>query len=128
MQSTDGGQSWTVLNYPFRREHAPIAAVAISPTYAEDGIVLISVKGRGLFQYHREQQTFTPMGSNLLEHHHVLNAIVYSPTYALDHTIYGASDEAFLRSTDGGTSWQLIETPAYPRTASNQAASAVKQP
>jgi len=54
---------------------------------------------------------------------YVLNDIVFSPTFALDHAIYGASAEALLRSIDGGKTWQLVETPAYSKAASRQAAS-----
>ncbi len=128
LNSHDGGQSWTVLDHPHRQENSPIAAVAISPTYAKDGLVLVSVRGRGLFQYHREQQAFTPTGTSLIESHYMLNKIVFSPTFELDNTVYGASDEALLRSTDGGKTWQLVKTPAYPRVASPQETAAVDKP
>ncbi len=128
IQSIDGGSSWQVLDYPYRHENSPIEAIAISPTYAEDGHMLISVKGKGLFQYDREQQAFSPTGTHLIDDHYVLNDIVFSPTFALDNTLYGASDEALLRSTDGGVTWQLVETPAYPspKAPPRQTASASK--
>jgi photosystem II stability/assembly factor-like uncharacterized protein len=120
IKSVDGGKSWTVLDYPYRRENAPLAAFAISPTYAKDGLILISVQGRGLFQYDHEQHAFTPTGTKLIERHYVLNDIVFSPTFALDNTLYGASAKALLRSIDGGKTWQLVETPASPKAASRQ--------
>ncbi len=114
LKSIDGGSSWEAVDYPHRHEHSSIEAIAVSPTYAQDGIILISVRGRGLYQYNREQQAFTPAGTDLIDDHYILNEIVFSPSFALDHTLYAASEEALLRSTDSGKTWQLVETPAYP--------------
>ncbi len=128
LQTTDGGQSWSVPDYPYRDQHSPIAAIAISPDYATDGILLVSVKGRGLFQYDRKQQAFTPTGTNLIDRNVVLNDIVFSPTFALDHTIYGASEETLVRSTDDGKTWRVVKTPTHPETVSRQETASVKQP
>ncbi len=128
LSSHDGGQTWTLRDYPHRRDGSPIAALAISPTYAQNGHLLLSVQGRGLFQYDRAQDAFTPTGTHLIEEQYVLNDIVYSPTFALDNTVYGASQDALLRSTNGGETWQLVATPAYPKKAPSQETAAVQKP
>lgn len=114
VETNDGGESWRELDYPHRGESSPIEAIAIAPSHAEGGNLLISVRGRGLYRYEGEQGGFTPMGVDLIDGHHVLDQIVFSPTFADDATLYGASDEALLRSTDGGQTWHLVDTPVHP--------------
>lgn len=119
------------MDYPYRHEQSPIEAIAMPPTYADDGRILISVRGKGLYQYDREQPTFTPTGRGLIDNNYVLDTIVFSPAFARDNTLYGASQEALLRSTDGARTWQLVATPLYPPTPkalSHQEATPVNQP
>ena len=117
LRSRDGGASWTALDYPRQSATSPIVAMAFSPTYEEDGLILISVQGGGLFRYDGKRDAFTPTGAQLLDSHYVLTDIVFSPTFALDNTVYGASEEALLRSTDGGKTWRLVKTPVHPKRA-----------
>ncbi|ETW96928.1 MAG: hypothetical protein ETSY2_45525 [Candidatus Entotheonella gemina] len=131
IKTTDSGKSWEIMDYPYRHEQSPIEAIAMPPTYADDGRILISVRGKGLYQYDREQPTFTPTGRGLIDNNYVLDTIVFSPAFARDNTLYGASQEALLRSTDGARTWQLVATPLYPPTPkalSHQEATPVNQP
>jgi photosystem II stability/assembly factor-like uncharacterized protein len=99
--------------------HAKIEAVAISPSFATDGTVLVAVPGKGLFTSVDGARTFTATGADLLERNVVFanipnavaSPIVFSPNYATDRTVFGYSPSGFFRSTDGGEHWTEITPP-----------------
>lgn len=51
------------------------------------------------------------IGDDLLAGNYDLKFIEFSPRYAIDNTIYGATDEALLVSHDSGDTWAEIDRP-----------------
>ena len=88
-----------------------VVAMAISPDYANDGILIVSVKGRGLFKTDNSGKTFTEIGPSIVDTGQSIEFITFSASYATDGTIYAASEEELLLSTDKGATWTVIDRP-----------------
>ena len=66
-------------------------------------------------------ETFAQIGIDLINNNHFLSnmdkfppasvPIKFSPSYAIDNTIYGSSAEELFQSTDGGNTWKIITIP-----------------
>lgn len=115
----DGGETWSLLEgVPFDQQDQ-IEAVVVSPDFGEDGLILVSVKGRGLFRSTDGGRSFEAIAPELLEnqvvfgsfYHPTSEPIVFSPGFAEDQTVFGIAEERVYRSTDGGSTWTTLEVP-----------------
>ncbi len=101
--------------------HDPMAVVAVSPAFATDHTVvaatgLISVK---LDLYVLLKSTDGGIGWSVcgIPTNQPLSAIVFSPSYSSDGTIFAAGAGGIFRSTDFGTTWAAVESgPLTPGT------------
>lgn len=114
------GESWRKLEIHFGvTDH--VDAVAVSPDYANDRELMISIRGRGLFRSRDGGETFSPIAQDLIAKNQSLtmymrfperpDPIKYSSSYAADRTIYAISGEELFVSEDGGDHWMIIERP-----------------
>ncbi len=112
----DGGKNFEVVaDAPFGR--AVIEGLAISPDYANDGTLLVSARGLGLFRSKDRGQTFEAMAPQLLAQQVVFESfylpvsepILFSPDYAVDRTIFGIADDHLYRSVDAGETWTTLD-------------------
>jgi len=110
-KTTDGGESWQRLVGADHVEDGYIIGMAISPNYPQDGTLIVSVRGAGLFKTDDGGLTFAQIGPDLIADNHAVELIEFSASYALDNTIYAASDEELFMSTDGATTWEIIARP-----------------
>ncbi|MEO0395939.1 MAG: YCF48-related protein [Cyanobacteria bacterium P01_A01_bin.137] len=119
-RSTDGGGSWgPVAIADVDPERTFLEAVALSPNYAEDGTLMVSLRGKGLYKSVDKGETFAPIGDASLAFSRMYNVpcagrpIEFSPNYAEDNTIFGfgTADTDLYRSTDGGETWEILQTP-----------------
>jgi photosystem II stability/assembly factor-like uncharacterized protein len=116
------GKSWRKLSKKTYGEDASIEAIAISPNYEKDKTFIISVEGRGLFKTVDSGNTFTEIGRDLTNQQNLLLnlklffgkavPLKFSPSYAIDRTIYGYSDKQLLKSIDGGETWESLKLPS----------------
>jgi photosystem II stability/assembly factor-like uncharacterized protein len=128
--STDAAASWTRAPAPKAVGAGVIDSVAVSPDFARDGTVLVSVEGRGLYRSTDRGATWQPTGSDLLRkglilsnfYHATSEPIVFSPNFAEDHTLFGFDETTLVRSTDGGTTWREIHRPVMKHDTSADAA------
>ncbi len=93
----------------------------MSPNFAVDGTVLVSVAGKSLYKSTDGGRTFVAVGTDLLDRNVVFanipnavaSPIAFSPDYANDATIFGYAPSGFFRSTDGGEHWtDITPTPS----------------
>jgi photosystem II stability/assembly factor-like uncharacterized protein len=116
----DEGAAWTELVTPPLSTSTDVEAIAVSPTYGADHTVLVSVLGKGLYRSTDGGMTFTSVGTTLIENNHLIAdyenpssaPIQFSPTYARDRTIFGMAQSDIVKSTDGGSSWQVLNLPS----------------
>ncbi len=116
----DSGQTWSALAAAPLSATSRVEAVGISPTYANDRTMLVSVRGKGLYRSTDGGTTFAAVGAGLIAANHavldyenaVSEPIQYSPTYAFDHTIYAFGGMDLMRSTDSGVSWTIVRLPS----------------
>jgi photosystem II stability/assembly factor-like uncharacterized protein len=112
----DAGASWGRVEDAAYGTRGNIEAAAVSPNFAVDGTVVVSVAGKSLYKSTDGGRTFAAIGADLLDRNVVFanipNAVasplVFSPDYANDATIFGYAPSGFFRSTDGGEHWTDI--------------------
>ena len=114
LKSTDGGESWTISRGAWSRG---IKLLVISPNFAADSTVFAGTYDDGVYKTTDAGSTWVqvneglPYGPGL--HDGDIRALVVSPDFARDSTIFAVTDgEGVYKSIDGGTSWQSIENPA----------------
>jgi photosystem II stability/assembly factor-like uncharacterized protein len=118
-ESADGGQTWQAMKNPLNGA-TDVAEVAFSPNYASDKtMVLVSAAvdqgssaAHGTYVSTDGGQTWTQTGS-VTQRGVNQPAIVFSPNYASDKTIYASSldqDKGPASSTDLGKTWTAINS------------------
>jgi photosystem II stability/assembly factor-like uncharacterized protein len=115
----DGGESWSLIEAAPFDESDMIEAVVVSPDFGHDRLLLVSVKGRGLFRSTDAGRSFQGIAPELLENHVVFSSfyhptsepIVFTPGFAEDRTVFGIAEERVYRSTDGGSTWTELQVP-----------------
>ena len=115
----DAGARWENVGVATFGPAASVQAVAVSPNFTRDGIVLASIQGRGLVRSTDGGATFAPVGDALIEDNQLLNnfskptavPIVFSPNFASDQTVFGFSGTEVFKSTNAGETWANVELP-----------------
>jgi len=110
-KSSDAGRSWSKMTVSPSLIDVPVIGVGVSPEFKDDGVVVVSLKGRGLFRSNDGGETFAFIGQDLLDKNYDLKFIEFSPDFANDDVIYGAADEVLLQSRDGGLTWSIVDRP-----------------
>ncbi|MET0903204.1 MAG: hypothetical protein ABWZ52_08185 [Acidimicrobiales bacterium] len=121
----DGGDSWDeVVSGPIS-DAADVAAVGLSPDFAADGTMLVSVRNEGLYRSTDGGATFAPVGAELAESNRVISdydnptssPIQFSASFATDDTVFAYAGPDVLRSTDGGETWDVLTLPTIDDVA-----------
>jgi photosystem II stability/assembly factor-like uncharacterized protein len=91
-----------------------VAALVISPAYANDHSAFAGLRGQGVYRNVYGSATWQPIG--LADQ--VIIDLAISPNFAVDHTLFaatglGASGYQVYRSTDGGATWQEPDLTPY---------------
>lgn len=124
--SHDAGRTWAAADLGPASGLTVEGAVA-SPAFAEDGTVLVSVRGVGLFRSTDGARTFAPVAPSLGAEQRIPTSyskptsapIAFSPTFATDRTVVASVGPEVLVSTDGGDTWTAvgIEPATHPPAA-----------
>lgn len=105
MHSTDGGETWeaAILDTP----PPAVSALAISPNFAEDGVVLAASTEDGIFRSATRGSRWARWNFGLLD----LNVycLAISPDFARDETLFAGVETGVFRSTNGGRAWREID-------------------
>ncbi|MEZ5245475.1 MAG: hypothetical protein R2707_10290 [Acidimicrobiales bacterium] len=119
-RSSDFGETFAEVRSGPLTSDELIEAVAFSPTFADDGLLLVSVRAVGLVRSTDGGATFESTAPALDEANLLIAdyanpssaPIQFSPTYAVDGTIYAYAQQALLRSTNRGEDWEVVDIPS----------------
>ena len=114
-----GGESWQQLSDAVLPESALVEAIAVSPEYAADGLVLVSTRSEGLLRSMDGGRSFERVADRLNDENLLIAdyanptsaAIQFSPTYSRDKAIFAYAQQELLRSTDAGLNWESVPLP-----------------
>lgn len=109
--SNDRGKSWTGINADRETLSAPVLAITLSPEFATDRTMMISLKGRGVFRSVDAGKTLTSIGKELRAANASIEQLSFSPGFSDDNSVIAASDECLFISEDGGDSWRILPRP-----------------
>jgi photosystem II stability/assembly factor-like uncharacterized protein len=119
--SGDHGNSWRMLEVQQGSGLGEsIRAIGISPDFSQDGYLLVSVRGHGLFASEDFGESFVPVAQQLITENEVLVSIHFPGRVAASASpIYALSEETLFVSRDKGKSWNSIRRPARYESASD---------
>ncbi len=107
LRSYDAGESWTIIGLA---TPAPdVVALAISPNFDEDGIVVAGTIDDGVFVSTDRGSTWVAWNFGLIDAH--VQCIVFSPSYAEDHLILAGTETGIFASKNGGRGWIELDFP-----------------
>ncbi len=109
--SSDRGDSWSRLRVGSEQLTAPVLGIALSPEFATDRTMMVSIKGQGNFRSVNGGRDFDLVGVRLVEENASIEWLEYSPGFANDRTVIAASDEQLFLSEDGGDTWSQAARP-----------------
>ncbi len=110
LRSDDAGESWQIVG--LASPPPLVVALAVSPDYAEDGMVFAGTAQDGVFVSTDRGLTWTAWNFGLVDHH--IYALAVSPDFTTDHAIFAGTESGIFRSHNAGRSWR--ET-AFPMEA-----------
>jgi len=112
--SRDDAASFGIATLPIK---AQVLALAISPNFAADRIALAATMQDGVLRSTDGGATFHAWNFGLIDLH--VNALLMSPAFADDATVFAATDHSVFQSTNGGRAWRELPLPpdAAPCTA-----------
>lgn len=105
LRSHSAGEEWLVAGLPSPPPF--VSAVAVSPHYAEDGLVFAGTMEDGVLRSWDRGVSWAAWNFGLLDLS--IYALVISPDFVRDDTIYVGVESGVIRSSNGGRAWR--ETP-----------------
>jgi photosystem II stability/assembly factor-like uncharacterized protein len=107
LRSRDAGESWYVTMLPSPPPF--ITALALSPNYAEDGIVFASTMDDGVFRSRNRGVDWTAWNFGLFDLH--VLSIALSPDFAVNKNVFLGTESGIFRSANAGLGWQELDFP-----------------
>lgn len=105
--SVDGGENWSVAS--LASPPPVVSTMVVSPSYVEDGTLLVGTMEDGVFLSSDRGSRYHRWNFGLLD----LNvfALVISPAFADDETLFAGTESGIFRSTNGGRAWREVSFP-----------------
>ncbi len=104
LRSFDSGQNWENAQVP--TPPPVVTAIAVSPNFAEDGILFSATLEDGVLSSSDRGRRWHAWNFGLLDLNTLCIAI--SPDFANDETIYVGTQSGIFRSTNGGRAWREV--------------------
>ncbi len=86
-----------------------ISALAVSPNFDEDGVLLAGTVEDGIFVSTDRGVQWQPWNFGLLDLR--VHAAAFSPQFAADQTVFIGTESGIFRSRNGGRAWRGIPFP-----------------
>ena len=112
--SRDGGATWALATMPVK---AHVLALALSPCFESDGIAWAATSQDGVLRSPDHGATWHAWNFGLLDLS--VNALVASPNFGEDESVYAATEHSVFISENQGRAWREFGFPneAGPVTA-----------
>jgi len=107
LRSDDSGESWHVAALP--SPPPLIGALAISPAFRDDGVVIAGTPEDGVFVSTDRGSTWIPWNFGLIDL--AVYTIAVSPDFACDHMVFAGTESGVFRSSSGGRGWKETSFP-----------------
>ena len=107
LRSSDGGQTWFAAGLP--TPPPLVVALALSPNFAEDGILLAASAEDGVFASTDRGAHWTPCNFGLIDLN--IYALETSPDFASDQLVFVGTETGIFRSKNGGRAWRALPFP-----------------
>lgn len=102
LRSDDAGDSWHIARLSSPPPH--VAALAMSPIYREDGVVVAGTTEDGVFVSIDRGMTWTPWNFGLVDPH--VYALVISLNFSQDRTLFAGTETGVFGSQNSGRGWR----------------------
>jgi photosystem II stability/assembly factor-like uncharacterized protein len=109
--SQDSGENWNIIKNQWVDGSTNIIEVSLSPNFKDDNLLIVSVKGEGLFKSNDRGKSFQKFGEDLILNNHRIEFIKFSKLFPEDNTIIAASREKIFCSYDAGKQWKELKRP-----------------
>jgi photosystem II stability/assembly factor-like uncharacterized protein len=86
-----------------------VSSLAVSPNYAEDGVVLAGTLADGVFLSTNRGRHWAVWNFGLFDPH--ILCLALSPHFNGDRTVFAGTETGLFRSRNGGRSWQDLALP-----------------
>ena len=107
LHSSDGGQNWENAEVP--SPPPVVSAMAISPNFAEDGLLFAATMDDGVLCSSDRGRRWSAWNFGLMDLNTFCTAI--SPNFANDETLFVGTQSGIFRSTNGGRAWREVNLP-----------------
>lgn len=108
--TSDAGVTWNKLDADPRIADANVRTLQLSPSFAQDSLILAASQGNGLLRSRDRGESWEWIAPQLLQDGYEARSIRFSPDFAHDSLVYLASDGDLFKSQDQGDTWTRIET------------------
>jgi photosystem II stability/assembly factor-like uncharacterized protein len=105
--SEDQGGTWHTIG--LASPPPQVAALALSPTFASDGVAIAGTVEDGVFISEDFGQTWVAWNFGLLDKH--IYTVGISPHFRNDQTLYVGTESGIFRSHNGGRGWREVPFP-----------------
>jgi photosystem II stability/assembly factor-like uncharacterized protein len=105
--SRDGGETWKPTPMPMSGSNVP--ALAFSPNFAADGVVLGGTLEDGVVISTDRGETWYSRSFGLLDA--AIFAVAFSPNFAADSTLYAGTETTLYYSYNQGLAWKDLHFP-----------------
>lgn len=107
LRSYDGGVAWHVSMLP--SPPPVVSCLAASPAYEQDGVLFAGTMEDGVFRSSDRGTHWVRWNFGLLDLH--VLALLLSPGFAQDETLFVGTESGIFRSTNGGRAWREVAFP-----------------
>ena len=107
IRSGDGGMSFSLIG--MARPAPLVTALALSSGFEADGFAIAGTAEDGVFVSEDGGITWVPWNYGLIDLD--VHAVVISPNFAADKTVFAAVETGLYRSRNAGRSWQRVDFP-----------------
>ena len=105
--SHDAGESWTIVGLASPPPN--VVALAVSPNYVEDGMVIAGTSDDGVFVSTDRGVSWIAWNFGLVDAH--VYTLAFSPVYRADRTLLAGTESGIFVSKNGGRGWSEIDFP-----------------